>query len=313
MSLRVLSGAGLATIQDLGRVGWERFGVPVCGAMDQFAIRAANYLVGNPPQAACVETALAQLTLLAEDDLIVAATGRGWRLRIDSREIPPWMAAVARGGERIELIPDGQPGWGYLAASGGVNVPLVMGSRSTYLRGGFGGLLGRILQRGDSLPIGSHAPFNRLQQRAGTSLSPDIIPPYANQVTVHLIPGPQLDAFSEAALPALLENEYTLTAACDRMGYRLAGTPLTHRHTADILSEGTPFGSVQVPGDGQPVVLMADRQATGGYAKIGVVASADLPLLAQCPADGGKVRFVITSPIEAAIRLRKMYNHFKNP
>lgn len=306
MSLQVLAVSGLATIQDLGRTGWERFGVPVCGAMDSFALRAANRLVGNSPGAATVETALGELRLLAQDDLLVAAAGRGWRLSIGGRSLPLWMAAIARCGETILLQPEKNPGWGCLAVSGGIETPPVLGSRSTYLRGGFGGLDGRSLQPGDRLPVGPLPDLVVLIHQAGVSLPATFRPPYADEILLHIIRGPQADAFTREAWQNLLNQTYSLTLACDRMGYRLSGAPLEHHTSADILSEGTPVGSIQVPGDGQPVILMADRQATGGYAKIGVVTSADLPLLVQCPPGEGKIRFALSEPEEAVKCLRRM-------
>jgi len=311
MSLLALQVDGLATVQDLGRHGWERFGVPVCGAMDGFALRATNGLVGNPPETAGLELALGELTLLAEDDLLLAASGRGWRFTIGGRSLPLWMAAIARRGEIIHLQPEKTAGWVYLAVCGGIATPPILGSRSTYLRGGFGGLEGRALQPDDRLPIGPHPGLFELLKRAGNDLPPALHPAYADHILLHLIPGPQADAFDDPSWQILLTSEYQLTDACDRMGYRLCGPQLQHHTSPDILSEGTPLGSVQVPGDGQPVILMADRQTTGGYAKIGVLASADLPLLAQCPPGFGTVRFARTTQAEAADRWRKLLSCFK--
>ena len=306
MSLQVLVSNGLLTVQDIGRRGWERFGVPVGGAMDGFALRAANRLTGNPPEAAGLEAALGEVQLLAGQDLLLAAAGRGWQLRVEGRPLPLWMAEVARRGELIKLLPEDTPGWCCLAFSGGIQTQLILGSRSTCLAGGFGGLEGRALRPGDHLPVGSHAPLHAPMLKAGVSLPLAARPAYADDLLLDLVPGPQADHFTAAAWQTLLTSSYRLTPACSRMGYRLAGPRLEHCSAADILSEGTPPGSVQVPGDGQPVILMADRQATGGYAKIGVVSTADLPLLAQCPPGAGSVRFAVTTPAQAAKRWREM-------
>ena len=292
----------LTTVQDLGRQGCERCGVPVSGAMDRLALMAANSLVGNPLNAAGLEFALSGPTLRAGGEgCLVAASGRGFSLQVGGRPIPLWMAAWVRAGESISLQSSGS-GWGYLAVGGGIDVPLVMGSRATYLRGGFGGLEGRSLQAGDRLAIGPGGSY----ELAGQELPDEQRPAYSDQPILDVILGPQERAFSEAGLAAFLGQEYALTNACDRMGYRLAGPRIAALKGADVFSEGIPLGAVQVPGDGQPIVLMADRQTTGGYTKIGVVSSASLPLLAQCPPGAGKVRFREVSVEEAQQKWRGM-------
>ena len=312
--LHVLEPGFLTTVQDLGRPGSERFGAPAGGAMDRLALMAANALVGNPPGAAGLEFALLGPVLQVGDaaagGLLLAAAGRGFRLEIGEprteqrggRGVPLWMAAWVRRGETITLHAEGG-GWGYLAVGGGIGVPEVLGSRSTYLRGGFGGLQGRALQAGDGLPVGIAAGSYEL---AGREVPDALRPPYSDHPTLDVTLGPQQAAFTPAAISRLLNEEYALTAVCDRMGYRLQGPPLAHQGAADLLSEGIPLGAVQVPGDGQPIVLMADRQTTGGYPKIAVVTSASLPLLAQCPPDGGTVRFRAVSVAEAQEKWRRV-------
>jgi len=300
----------LTTVQDLGREGCERFGVPVSGVMDRLALMAANALVGNPPGAAGLEFVLlgpvleaAGFTSRSGNGCLVAAAGRGFRLEIGGRAIPLWMAAWARSGEVVALRAVG-PGWGCLAVGGGIDVPPVMGSRSTYLRGRFGGLGGRTLQAGDVLDIGPAAGGG--YELAGRELPDELRPAYSDHPLIDVVLGPQVEAFSEAGLAAFLGGEYTPTPACDRMGFRLSGAQIGHQKGADILSEGIPLGAVQVPGDGQPIVLMADRQTTGGYAKIAVVASASLPLLVQCPPGSGSVRFRAVSVGEAQAKWRRV-------
>jgi biotin-dependent carboxylase-like uncharacterized protein len=338
--LSVLSPGFLTTVQDLGRVGYERLGVTGGGAMDRVALMAANALVANPPGAAGLECALQGPALEPDEDCLVAAAGRGFELEVGGRRLPAWMAAWVRRGEVVALRASGDGGWGYLAVSGGIDVPPVMGSRSTYLRGGFGGLEGRALQEGDvlavweesgtrmntentdhylnsrvsprsSVSILSVSPYH-LYERAGLALAQERRPEYSEAPLVEVVLGPQAEAFTEAGLAAFLGGEYALTPACDRMGFRLAGPPIGHRQGADILSEGIPLGAVQVPGDGQPIVLMADRQTTGGYAKIGVVTSASLPLLVQCP-PGGRVRFRAVSVGEAQEKWRGMRRAILSP
>jgi antagonist of KipI len=302
MTLLTVDPGFLTTVQDLGRPGCERYGVPVSGAMDRLALMAANALVGNPPGAAGLEFALSGPVFQASGEgLLVAAGGRGFSLRVGGRPIPLWMAAWVRSGESIALQSSGS-GWGYLVVGGGIDVPLVMGSHSTYLRGGFGGLEGRILQAGDRLQVGPGGSYDL----AGLELPQALRPAYSDQPLIDVVLGPQEGAFTEAGLAAFLNEEYALTGACDRMGYRLAGPRIAHRKGADVLSEGIPLGAVQVPGDGLPIVLMADRQTAGGYAKIGVVASASLPLLAQCPPGVGKVRFRAVTVSDAQEKWRKI-------
>lgn len=320
--LYVLEPGFLTTVQDLGRPASERFGAPAGGAMDRLALMAANALVGNPPGTAGLEAALLGPVLevgdAEEGGLLIAATGRGFRLEIGGRgasgtarrsvprravrDMPLWMAAWARRGETITLRGEGG-GWGYLAVGGGIAVPEVLSSRSTYLRGGFGGLEGRALQAGDVLPVGIATGSYEL---AGQELAEALRPPYSDHPLIDVVLGPQESAFTPAAIENLLNEEYALSTDCDRMGYRLGGPPLAHQGAADLLSEGIPLGAVQVPGDGQPIVLMADRQTTGGYPKIAVVTSASLPLLAQCPPGSGSVRFRAVSVAEAQEKWRRV-------
>ena len=306
--LMTLDPGFLTTVQDLGRQGCERYGVPVSGAMDRLALMAANALVGTPLGTAGLEFALSGPAFQASGGgCLVAASGRGFSLQVGGRPIPLWMAAWVRTGESITLQASGS-GWGYLAVGGGIDVPLVMGSRSTYLRGGFGGLEGRSLRAGDKLEIGPGSAY----ELAGQELPQALRPAYSDQPVIDVVLGPQTQAFSEAGLATFLgQEEYALTSACDRMGYRLAGPRIAHRKGADVLSEGVPLGAVQVPGDGQPIVLMADRQTAGGYTKFGVVASASLPLLAQCPPGAGKVRFRAVAVDEAQAKWRGIVGHLK--
>jgi len=295
----ILNPGLLSTLQDLGRLGHERFGVPVSGAMDEFALRAANALVLNEPNACCLEV-LESVELISSDEALVAVCGFGeLHLWVNERLKPTWSALYLRPGQRLTLT-KAPGGWYYLAVRGGFDVPLVLSSRSTYLRGNFGGHAGRALQTGDVLKIGAqtssviHRPLSLL---AGRTLPPAHRPPYSASPTLQVILGPQLGHFSHVALENFLSSEFTVTNASDRMGYRLSGPALTPQ-PADILSEGMPLGAIQVPANGQPLVMMADRPTTGGYPKIATIIRADVPLLAQCP-PGARVRFQPTT-VEAA-------------
>ncbi len=305
MSLEIINAGFLTTIQDLGRYGYERYGVPVSGAMDCFAMAAANALVGNPLGAAAIETTMSGVTLVSDDDCLVAAAGPGFELYVQNRRLPAWIAVFAHAGERIRLVNRTGSGWGYLAFAGGMDVPQVMGSRATYLRGGFGGLDGKVLQMGDRLRISS--PSDALTRLAGRQLPPERRPAYNREIVLEVIPGPQEEAFSPAGLETFYTGVYNISLDSDRMGYRLSGPAIQHGDGADILSDGIVFGSIQVPANGQPIVMMSDRQTTGGYTKIGTVCSADLPLLAQCPFEKGAIRFRRTTVEAAQERYRRLF------
>jgi len=305
VALRVLEAGLLCSVQDAGRPGYERFGVPVSGAMDWYALRAANLLTGNLPGAAAIEfLAFAPPVFEAESDVLLAGCGAGFTIEVDGVPIPRWMAFRARPGQNVRLSPDGAGCWGVLAAAGGINTPPVLGSRSTYLRARLGGLEGRALIAGDRLPLVQAG--RDWQRRAGSRLRPDAIPAYAQEVTLEIIPSARLDAFAPGALETLLSEAYTVSPTSDRMGYRLEGARLAHARGADILSEGAPLGALQVPGSGQPLLLMSDRQPTGGYTKIATLTSASLPLAAQCRPGEGRMRFRAVTVNQAQASLRGM-------
>ncbi len=294
----------LTTVQDLGRYGYERYGVPVSGAMDQFALRAANLLVGNPPHAAALEITLAGPTLRATDKCLIAVTGADLSLRVNDWEMPPWMAIFVRQGWTITFGDRKSGCRAYLAVAGGIDVMPIMGSRSTYLSGGFGGVEGRALRQGDVIPVGV-VPFH-LPERAGRSFPSNLVPDYSDAPEIHVVLGPQDDYFTDEGMATFLSGEYQVGPTSDRMGYRLQGPEIAHKGRADIISDGIPLGAVQVPADRQPIVMMADRQTTGGYPKIATVISADIPLLAQCLPGQSTVRFEAIGVEEAQSRYRRM-------
>ncbi|RLC91105.1 MAG: KipI antagonist [Chloroflexi bacterium] len=304
MALEVLEPGLLTTVQDLGRYGYERYGVPVSGAMDQFALRAANLLVGNPPHAAALEITLAGPTLRATDKCLIAVTGADLSLRVNDWEMPPWMAIFVRQGWTITFGDRKSGCRAYLAVAGGIDVMPIMGSRSTYLSGGFGGVEGRALRQGDVIPVGV-VPFH-LPERAGRSFPSNLVPDYSDAPEIHVVLGPQDDYFTDEGMATFLSGEYQVGPTSDRMGYRLQGPEIAHKGRADIISDGIPLGAVQVPADRQPIVMMADRQTTGGYPKIATVISADIPLLAQCLPGQSTVRFEAIGVEEAQSRYRRM-------
>ncbi len=306
--LEVLEVGGLATIQDAGRLGWRRYGVPVAGPMDRLAFDAANLLVGNAPGAAALEIGAGDILVRARYDCLVAVTGAGFRLSVNVWTFPLWSSCFVRGGWTLHLAKEGFGMWSYLAIAGGFDVPPVLGSRSTYLRGHFGGLEGHGLQPGDllhSLP----SPHSWMEL-SGRTLAPDARPAYRPSPDVDVLLGPQADRFTEGDLSALTAGTYRLTESSDRMGYRLDGTPL-RGGSSDLTSEGMAVGSIQVPASGQPIVMMADCATTGGYPKIGCVTSAALPLLAQCTPGQDQITFRQTSVEAAQEDFRAMANRLR--
>lgn len=293
--LEVITPGLLTTIQDRGRHGYQAFGMPVAGAVDEFALRVANILVGNPEGAAALEMTLLGPKLKVLAPVKVALTGADLGARINGAEFPRWETVAVNPGDEISFTAAREGCRAYLAVAGGIDVPEVMGSRATYLRGKIGGIDGRALKAGDVLSAGS------LQERnlpTGTRLAEGLIPKYSSAITLRVIPGPQDDHFTEAGLETFFQSEYTVTTEADRMGYRLQGPTIEHKEGADIISDGIPLGAVQVPGHGLPIVMLADRQTTGGYPKIATVCSVDLSLIGQAK-PGDTVRFATIGREEA--------------
>jgi biotin-dependent carboxylase-like uncharacterized protein len=287
--LEVLEAGGLATLQDAGRIGWRRFGVPAAGPMDAFAFRAANLLAGNGNNAAALEIGAGDLVLRAVQDCVVAVTGMGYQLSIGPWGFPLWSSYFVRGGWSIWLTKSGFGMWAYVAIAGGFDIPPVLGSQSTYLRGRLGGLEGRSLQPGDKLQCS--APAHLLMESAARRLTEEARPAYESSPTVDVVLGPQSGHFNDANLGTFLSSPYRVSSSSDRMGYRLEGPRLERKVNGELTSEGMTTGSIQVPPDGQPIVMMADSATTGGYPKIACVTSADAPLLAQCTPGRDEVHF----------------------
>ncbi|MCX7839640.1 MAG: biotin-dependent carboxyltransferase family protein [Anaerolineae bacterium] len=282
--LTVLDAGILTTIQDTGRWGYQAYGVPVSGAMDIGALRAANQLVHNPLDEAAIEIH-SPIVLQTDAPHLIALTGADARLRVNERALPMWMSVFVRAGSIIEIAPT-RAGWMYLAIHGGIDVPRVLGSKSTCLRGAFGGLEGRALRAGDVIRIGAPT-LGDLSAAAGHSIA---APVYRDEVRIVL--GPHDDWFAPEAIAALTREEFIVTESADRMGYRLRGVTLARTRAGEMISCGVPLGAIQVPPDGQPIVLMADHQTTGGYPIIATIVSEDVAHLAQ-RAPGEIVRFRI--------------------
>jgi antagonist of KipI len=298
--LRVLRGGFLTTIQDLGRLGFRRFGMPVGGAMDRFALRLANRLVGNVDSAAALEITLQGPELMFETDAVIAVAGADLSAMLDSSALTLWAAVKAPRGSMLRFGVRRSGARAYLAVAGGIDVPVVLGSRATYLPSRTGGLAGRPLTEGDVIHGGRPPDFGTL---VGRRILPDAQPTYGTGI-LRAVAGPQANAFTRHTLEAFTEGQYIVSPRSDRIGYRLTGPSLVHAESAEFLSDATPPGAVQVPPDWQPILLMADCPTTGGYPKIAVVITADLPLAAQLlPADA--IRFSLVDLFDAQQAARK--------
>ncbi|HET6764371.1 MAG TPA: biotin-dependent carboxyltransferase family protein [Longimicrobiaceae bacterium] len=274
-------------VQDAGWSGLRSAGMPVSGAMDGWALRIANLMAGNAMDAAVLEWALGPGVLRFSADCTIALAGAAVTGTLAGAPLAPHTALRVRAGDelRIDAFTSGR--FAYLAVSGGVLVEPVLGSRSTYLPGAFGGYEGRLLRAGDALAIGT--PDGR-PPPPGWMLPEGLRPAYPAEAVLRAVAGPQAALFDEEALRTFESAAYRGDAASDRAGYRLRGPAIAPRVTASLPSEAACPGAVQVPDGGQPIVLMPDGPTVGGYPKIAVVASADLPLLAQC-VPGSPVRF----------------------
>ena len=286
MSITVKAPGLLPTVQDLGRVGWQQFGVSVSGVMDPRAAAVANILVGNDEGEAVLECTMLGPQLRFDADNCIAVTGGDLGPTLDGRPLPPYRAVVVRAGQELRFQGPRTGCRCFIAFAGGLDLPLVMGSRSTDRRARIGGLQGRALRKGDVIAF--RAPRVRLKNWSERGLSPEFGPSPVYSLRVVL--GPQEDAFTQAGIRTFLGEVYTVTAEFDRMGCRLDGPKIQHAAGADIISDGIAFGAVQVPSAGRPIVMLADRQTTGGYTKIANVITADFRLLGQLKG-GDKVRF----------------------
>ena len=289
--LEVIDPGITTTIQDLGRHGFQRYGVPVSGAMDQFSLRVANGLVGNNEGEAGLEITAAGASFRFLYDAVIAITGGDIHPNINNQSVSMWHPVVVDAGSILDFIECRAGFRAYLAIHGGVDTPRVLGSRSTDVRSGLGGLDGRSLLANDILSTKTEK--NRLIV-SGKTMPPEDIPTYGHHHHVRILLGPQDDSFSLDSINTLLSSTYRIDSASDRVGYRLEGPPIEHKNNADIISDATSFGAIQIPGDGMPIILFADRGTTGGYTKIGVVISVDLGDLAQA-APGDTINFEMVS------------------
>jgi antagonist of KipI len=294
----IIKAGMLTTIQDTGRWGFQSRGVPVAGPMDPVSHRLANALVGNDRDAASLEITLLGPELEFEDERLVAVAGADFELSLDDRPVASHAPFVVVVGSRLRFGARRLGARAYLAVSGGIAVPLTLGSRATHLVSAIGGLNGRPVTAGERLPLGEPTRAH------GAALAPQtaVVPLPDHHALIRVLPGPQVEYFSADALDILQSAPYTVAPNSDRMGFRLDGPRLTHTRGADIISDATPLGVLQVPASGQPIVLMADRQTTGGYPKIATIIAADIAVAGQlAPSD--TIGFVVCTPLEAMAAL----------
>ena len=299
-TFEILDPGLLTTVQDRGRYGYQRYGVPVSGAMDQFALRMANLMAGNDQGAAALEVTVRGPKIEFHTSTWIAVTGADISPKVDDRPVPMWESLEIEEGSILEFgeLRDGMRA--YIAVRGGIDVPTVMGSRSTYLKGQFGGLEGRALQGGDLLSTLAPANDDFQPKRLPSNYTS---PVYGGIHRLRVIPGPQDHAFEPEALSKFLTARYRVHPDSDRMGYMLDGPKIEHLEGADIVSDGNPNGAVQIHGDGIPRILLADRGTTGGYTKIAAVISVDLSGLAQAlPGQSVSFRQVTVEEAQEALR-----------
>ena len=298
MGFRVIKGGLLTTVQDLGRNGYQAQGFNVNGVMDRRAFRIANLLLDNPENEAVLECTLIGPTLEFTAPMIISITGGDFRPEINDEEVPMYTALYVAEGDVLKLGSARSGRSCYIAFSNYLKVPVVMGSRSTNLKCRIGGFKGRKLEDGDYIET-------RITRRIylPTFLSRTLpLKEYEeNKATIRVILGPEEEVFSKKGIKSFLETEYTVGAEFDRMGMRLEGAYIESKRGSDIISDGIALGSIQVPSHGKPIILLADRQTTGGYGKIATVISVDLPKLVQRRMDD-KIRFLAIT-VEEAQRL----------
>lgn len=290
--IEILSQSTLASVQDLGRFDAFRWGVGTAGAMDRLGLVIGNLLLGNPEDAAGIEAQVFPFELRFDADLAFALTGADCAAALDGVPLLPWASARARAGQVLRLGLPQAGRWrgarAYLTVAGGIDVPMVLGSRSTQLRGAIGGLEGRMLRQGDRLPAGAYS---------GVPVIAGVVPPGLalpleadGLPAVRVLPAAEYEAFTQASLQRFWAEPWKITPQSDRYGFRLAGPGLEAGAPLEIRSHGIVPGVIQVPHGGQPIVQMCDAQPSGGYPKVGTVIEADLWRLGQMPI-GTRFRF----------------------
>ena len=298
-TLTVLSPGLLTTVQDLGREGFGALGVSASGAADTLSLRAGNLLVGNPESAAGLEMTLLGGAFQFSHDAVIAVTGSDFGGTVKENAVPLNAAISVKAGQSIRFGPTKSGARSYLCVRGGISVPEVLGSRSTHLLSGLGGLEGRTLRKGDVLPIGETEkalPLRKLADKSKAFLTP--------RKTIRVTEGPQWFGFSASTQKLFLSQGYVVTEESNRMGIRLRGAQFELSSEGEMLSEGVSLGAIQVPAGGQPIILFVEQQTTGGYPKIANVISADMASVGQLrPRD--EIRFELVMMDAARTLLRE--------
>jgi antagonist of KipI len=292
--LHVIKPGLLTTIQDRGRWGYQAYGMPVAGPMDDVSHRIANAIVGNRPDRATLEVTLIGPELEFEDGRAVAVAGADFDVSVDGHSIPRFERVVVNAAARLRFGPRRWGSRAYVAIEGGIDVPPVFGSRATHVASRIGGIDGRALAAGDRLPLGAAA------RRMARAIAAHEIEHLSDEAvrSIRIMAGPNQESFATEALDILLAAPYIVGIHSDRMGFRLEGAALGHSRGGDIISEATPLGAIQVPSSGQPILLMADRQTTGGYPKLATVVSADIHRAGQL-GPGDRLSFAVCTRREA--------------
>ncbi|MGG0153421.1 biotin-dependent carboxyltransferase family protein [Bacillus mycoides] len=290
MDVEILHAGMFTTIQDLGRFHYQQYGVPVGGAMDKSALRMINMLVGNEENEAGLEITIMGPKLLIKKTTLLAIGGADMEPLLNGERIPLWRPILAEEGSMLCLGKAKSGCRAYVTFAGGINIDRTMGSKSTYIRAALGGIEGRMLKKGDYFQIGTGAEvasrfIQNLQEekriKTKWAICNNALPKYKKHPILRVITDFEYDQFTEESIKSFFSKEYKVSNYADRMGYRLDGDVLNRVEEIEILSSPVTFGTIQVPNGGQPIILMADRQTTGGYPRIGNVISVDLPLLAQ--------------------------------
>lgn len=305
-TLEVQAPGFLTTVQDLGRYGYLRYGVPISGAMDVFSLTTANLLVGNDPNDAGLEMTITGPELSVLTNTQIAVTGGAISPEVNGRNVPMWQTVNVQLGDVISFGKMESGCRSYLAFRGGIDAASVLGSRSTYVRGCFGGIDGRQLRARDNIE-----GFEVASLEDEYRVPDDLVPQFRRDLRVYVILGPQADMFTEAGIETFFSSQYKVTSEADRMGYRLEGPLIEHRGKADIVSDALLPGAVQVPKNGKPIVMMCDAQTTGGYSKIAVVCTSDLSMLGQARPDS-RIQFSKITVAEAHRRLQEQNKLLRN-
>jgi antagonist of KipI len=308
--LKILKSGLLTTVQDSGRYGYQKYGVIVSGSMDPLALRIANLLAGNNEFEAALEITLLGPEIQFTVDTLISICGGDLSPRLNGKPIRLWRPIFVKHGSVLSFGPAISGSRAYIAVAGGVNIPSSLGSKSTYLRAKLGGYLGRTLQSGDQLNVSPPSflasTLLKLLSRtsthgfkeAGWAVSNKCYRQPKDSHIVRVMKGRQFDLFTPESQAAFFSEPFVITSQSDRMGYRLKGPALSLRHPQEIYSEAVCYGTIQVPPGGQPIVLLADRPATGGYPKMAEIASVDFPVIAQAR-PGEPISFRLTSIEEA--------------